>query len=148
MVPQHAGLEFGVGVNVFWHHWPAESYDRKDPHGNRDPEPARRALQVERAPSALDQLPPDQRDFYGRRIQHTQPHLQWRTQTPDRLDVGMGPSQIQTGAAASYRDIWSCRSPGFLVQKWKCFPARQKRSQKLLYCVTAHAGVLRCPTLL
>ncbi|XP_062312400.1 tRNA wybutosine-synthesizing protein 5 [Osmerus eperlanus] len=62
-------LEFGVGVNVFWRHLPAESYDRKDPYGNKDPEPARRALQaVERALSALDELPPDHRDFYGRRM--------------------------------------------------------------------------------
>lgn len=62
-------LEFGVGVNVFWRHLEAERYDKKDPYGNKDPAAATRALQaLERALSALDQLPPEYRDFYGRRM--------------------------------------------------------------------------------
>ncbi|KAK5861565.1 hypothetical protein PBY51_022950 [Eleginops maclovinus] len=62
-------LQFGVGVNVFWRHLPADSYDRKDPYGNKDPVPASRALQgLERALHALDQLPQEYRDFYGRRM--------------------------------------------------------------------------------
>lgn len=62
-------LQFGVGVNVFWRHLPANSYDQKDPYGNKDPVAATRALQaLERALCALDQLPEDYRDFYGRRM--------------------------------------------------------------------------------
>ncbi|XP_029967549.1 tRNA wybutosine-synthesizing protein 5 isoform X1 [Salarias fasciatus] len=64
-------LQFGVGVNVFWRHLPADSYDRKDPYGNKDPVAAGRALQaLERALHALDELPVDYRDFYGRRMIH------------------------------------------------------------------------------
>ncbi|XP_067458996.1 tRNA wybutosine-synthesizing protein 5 [Thunnus thynnus] len=62
-------LQFGVGVNVFWRHLPADSYDKKDPYGNKDPVAATRALQaLERALHTLDELPPDYRDFYGRRM--------------------------------------------------------------------------------
>lgn len=62
-------LQFGVGVNVFWRHLPANSYDQKDPYGNKDPVAATRALQaLEKALCALDQLPEDYRDFYGRRM--------------------------------------------------------------------------------
>ncbi|XP_077393084.1 tRNA wybutosine-synthesizing protein 5 isoform X2 [Festucalex cinctus] len=62
-------LQFGVGVNVFWRQLPADGYDKKDPYGNKDPVAAGRALQVlERALRCLDQLPPDHRDFYGRRM--------------------------------------------------------------------------------
>ncbi|XP_076012235.1 tRNA wybutosine-synthesizing protein 5 [Genypterus blacodes] len=62
-------LQFGVGVNVFWRHLPAESYDKKDPYGNKDPLAAARALQaLERVIHTLDELPPDYRDFYGRRM--------------------------------------------------------------------------------
>ncbi|XP_042350592.1 tRNA wybutosine-synthesizing protein 5 isoform X2 [Plectropomus leopardus] len=62
-------LQFGVGVNVFWRHLPADSYDRKDPYGNKDPVAATRALQaLERALHTLDELPADYRDFYGRRM--------------------------------------------------------------------------------
>ncbi|XP_030285371.1 tRNA wybutosine-synthesizing protein 5-like [Sparus aurata] len=58
-------LQFGVGVNVFWRHLPADSYDRKDPYGNKDPVAATRALQaLERALHTLDELPADYRDFY------------------------------------------------------------------------------------
>lgn len=60
-------LQFGVGVNVFWRHLPADSYDKKDPYGNKDPVAASRALQaLERALNTLDELPADYRDFYGR----------------------------------------------------------------------------------
>uniref|UniRef100_A0A8C6TEY2 tRNA-yW synthesizing protein 5 n=1 Tax=Neogobius melanostomus TaxID=47308 RepID=A0A8C6TEY2_9GOBI len=51
-------LEFGVGVNVFWRHLAAETYDKKDPYGNKDP----------RALHTLDELPPEYKDFYGRRM--------------------------------------------------------------------------------
>lgn len=62
-------LQFGVGVNVFWRHLPADSYDRKDPYGNKDPLAAARALQaIDRALHALDELPAAYRDFYGRRM--------------------------------------------------------------------------------
>ena len=62
-------LQFGVGVNVFWRHLPADCYDKKDPYGNKDPVAATRALQaLERALHTLDELPPDYRDFYGRRM--------------------------------------------------------------------------------
>ncbi|XP_056145061.1 tRNA wybutosine-synthesizing protein 5 [Lampris incognitus] len=62
-------LQFGVGVNVFWRHLPAETYDKKDPYGNKDPLAATKALQaLERALHTLDDLPPDYRDFYGRRM--------------------------------------------------------------------------------
>ncbi|KAG9349393.1 hypothetical protein JZ751_027836 [Albula glossodonta] len=62
-------LQFGVGVNVFWRHLKAESYDKKDPYGNKDPVAAARAMQVlERALQALEELPPDYRDFYARRM--------------------------------------------------------------------------------
>ncbi|XP_036966377.1 tRNA wybutosine-synthesizing protein 5 isoform X2 [Acanthopagrus latus] len=65
-------LQFGVGVNVFWRHLPADSYDKKDPYGNKDPVAATRALQaLERALHTLDELPADYRDFYGRRM------IQW-----------------------------------------------------------------------
>ncbi|KAG7467483.1 hypothetical protein MATL_G00154310 [Megalops atlanticus] len=62
-------LQFGIGVNVFWRHLQAESYDKKDPYGNKDPVAAARAMQVlERALQALKELPPDYRDFYARRM--------------------------------------------------------------------------------
>lgn len=62
-------LHFGVGVNVFWRHLPADSYDQKDPYGNKDPVAAARALRVlDRALLALRELPADYRDFYGRRM--------------------------------------------------------------------------------
>uniref|UniRef100_A0A673B5F5 tRNA wybutosine-synthesizing protein 5 n=1 Tax=Sphaeramia orbicularis TaxID=375764 RepID=A0A673B5F5_9TELE len=62
-------LQFGVGVNVFWRHLPADSYDKRDPYGNKDPLAATRALQaLERALHTLDELPPEYRDFYGRRM--------------------------------------------------------------------------------
>lgn len=62
-------LEFGVGVNVFWRHLPAESYDKKDPYGNKDPVAATRALQaLERTLGILEELPSEYRDFYARRM--------------------------------------------------------------------------------
>ncbi|AWP12714.1 putative tRNA wybutosine-synthesizing protein 5 [Scophthalmus maximus] len=64
-----SALQFGVGVNVFWRHLPGDSYDKKDPYGNKDPVAATRALQaLERALHTLDELPADYRDFYGRRM--------------------------------------------------------------------------------
>ncbi|CAL8240768.1 unnamed protein product [Merluccius merluccius] len=62
-------LQFGVGVNVFWRHLAAKSYDKKDLYGNKDPAAATRALQaLERALHMLDELPASYRDFYGRRM--------------------------------------------------------------------------------
>lgn len=79
-------LTFGVGVNVFWRHLPADSYDKKDPYGNKDPVAASRALQaLERALNTLDELPADYRDFYGRcMIQR----LQKRTFRSNNTDTG------------------------------------------------------------
>ncbi|XP_007239576.1 tRNA wybutosine-synthesizing protein 5 isoform X1 [Astyanax mexicanus] len=62
-------LQFGVGVNVFWRHLSMDSYDKKDPYGNKDPLAASRALQcVERALAGLEELPEDYQDFYARRM--------------------------------------------------------------------------------
>ncbi|XP_026127607.1 tRNA wybutosine-synthesizing protein 5-like isoform X2 [Carassius auratus] len=62
-------LQFGVGVNMFWRHLPPESYDKKDPYGNKDPVAASRALQsLERTLGILEELPPDYQDFYARRM--------------------------------------------------------------------------------
>ncbi|XP_026862610.2 tRNA wybutosine-synthesizing protein 5 [Electrophorus electricus] len=62
-------LQFSVGINMFWRHLAPDSYDKKDPYGNKDPLAATRALQtLERALSMLDELPDDYRDFYARRM--------------------------------------------------------------------------------
>lgn len=54
---------------MFWRHLPENSYDKKDPYGNKDPVAAARALQaLERALGILDELPADYRDFYARRM--------------------------------------------------------------------------------
>ncbi|XP_060112990.1 tRNA wybutosine-synthesizing protein 5 [Heteronotia binoei] len=61
--------EFGVGVNVFWKHLPAECYDKTDTYGNKDLAAASRAAQIlERALKTLDDLPEEYKDFYGRRM--------------------------------------------------------------------------------
>ncbi|CAG5865888.1 tRNA wybutosine-synthesizing protein 5 [Menidia menidia] len=62
-------LQFGVGVNVFWRHLPEDSYDKKDPYGNKDPVAAARALHaLERALNMIDELPPEYKEFYGQRM--------------------------------------------------------------------------------
>lgn len=62
-------LQFGIGVNVFWRHLPADRYDKRDPYGNKDPVAATRALQaLERALHTLDLLPAEFQDFYSRRM--------------------------------------------------------------------------------
>ncbi|XP_061924534.1 tRNA wybutosine-synthesizing protein 5 isoform X1 [Entelurus aequoreus] len=62
-------LHFGVAVNIFWRQLPEDRYDKKDPYGNKDPVAASRALQsLERALHHLEELPPEYRDFYGRRM--------------------------------------------------------------------------------
>lgn len=54
---------------MFWRHLPLETYDKKDPYGNKDPVAATRALQsLERTLGILEELPPDYRDFYARRM--------------------------------------------------------------------------------
>lgn len=78
-------LEFGVGVNVFWRHLPADSYDKKDPYGNKDPVAATRALQaLERVLHTLDELPAEYRDFYGRRMIQ---RIQKRTYCDRKIDT-------------------------------------------------------------
>ncbi|XP_076306272.1 tRNA wybutosine-synthesizing protein 5-like [Tachypleus tridentatus] len=60
-------LEFGVAVNVFWHHLEESMYDKKDPYGNKDPHPAATALTfLEKALKTLKQLPDDYRTFYSK----------------------------------------------------------------------------------
>ncbi|XP_072435013.1 tRNA wybutosine-synthesizing protein 5 isoform X2 [Chiloscyllium punctatum] len=61
--------EFGVGVNVFWKHLPANCYDKTDTYGNKDPVAASRAMQIlDRALKTLEELPDEYRDFYARRM--------------------------------------------------------------------------------
>ncbi|XP_040418006.1 tRNA wybutosine-synthesizing protein 5 [Cygnus olor] len=61
--------EFGVAVNVFWKHLPAECYDKSDTYGNKDPTAASRAIQIlDRALKTLEELPEEYRDFYARRM--------------------------------------------------------------------------------
>ncbi|XP_074949952.1 tRNA wybutosine-synthesizing protein 5 isoform X2 [Phalacrocorax aristotelis] len=61
--------EFGVALNVFWKHLPAESYDKSDTYGNKDPMAASRAIQIlDRALKTLEELPEEYRDFYARRM--------------------------------------------------------------------------------
>ncbi|KAM6934549.1 tRNA wybutosine-synthesizing protein 5 [Xenentodon cancila] len=80
-------LQFGVGVNIFWRNLPADSYDRKDLYGNKDPVAAARALQaLERTLQMLDGLPADYRDFYGRRMIQ---HIQKRTSCRDHSGSNM-----------------------------------------------------------
>ena len=58
--------DFGVAVNVFWKHLDAGLYDNKDPYGNKDLLPVQRASQImDRAVKALQELPPEYRDFYA-----------------------------------------------------------------------------------
>ncbi|XP_068688938.1 tRNA wybutosine-synthesizing protein 5-like [Montipora foliosa] len=62
-------LQFGVAVNVFWHHLDPCYYDNKDTYGNKDLVPATRAMQImDRAIKALEELPEEYKDFYARRI--------------------------------------------------------------------------------
>ncbi|XP_061858564.1 tRNA wybutosine-synthesizing protein 5 isoform X2 [Colius striatus] len=61
--------DFGVALNVFWKHLPAESYDKSDTYGNKDPTAASRAMQIlDRALKTLEELPEEYRDFYARRM--------------------------------------------------------------------------------
>lgn len=60
-------MDFSVAVNIFWKHLDPEFYDSKDVYGNKDPPQVQRALQImERALTAVDELPADYKDFYGR----------------------------------------------------------------------------------
>ena len=60
-------LDSGIAVNVFWKHLESQHYDQKDTYGNRDLLPAQKAFQImDRAMKALDALPAEYRDFYGR----------------------------------------------------------------------------------
>lgn len=107
-----AALRFGVGVNVFWRHLPADSYDRKDPYGNKDPVAATRALQaLERALHTLDQLPADYRDFYGRRmIQRIQKQMfcdSLRSTTTQEDSDSTVPSSQFTKPGWVSREMWT-----------------------------------------
>lgn len=71
---------------MFWRHLPADSYDKKDPYGNKDPVVASRALQaLERAINALEELPAEYRDFYGRRMMQ---RIQKRTLRSSTTNTG------------------------------------------------------------
>ena len=62
-------LEFSVAVNTFWRHLDDAVYDRKDVYGNKDLLPAQRAFQlVDKAITALAELPDEYRDFYAQRL--------------------------------------------------------------------------------
>ena len=62
-------LDFGVAVNVFWKHLEDKFYDVKDTYGNKDPPQVQRAYQIaDRALKALEELPKDLREFYGRAL--------------------------------------------------------------------------------
>ena len=61
--------EFGVAVNVFWKHLESSLYCQKDPYGNKDPVAVTSAFQiVDRAVKALECLPKEYQDFYGRML--------------------------------------------------------------------------------
>ncbi|CAE1259505.1 TYW5 [Acanthosepion pharaonis] len=61
--------EFGVAVNVFWKHLDSSLYCQKDPYGNKDPVAVISAFQiVDRAVKALECLPKEYQDFYGRML--------------------------------------------------------------------------------
>ena len=60
-------IDFSVAVNMFWRHLDPQFYDTKDVYGNKDPLHAQRAGQImERALTALEELPEEYQDFYGR----------------------------------------------------------------------------------
>ena len=68
LLPAHPE-DFGVAINIFWRHLPADAYDPKDVYGNRDPVPAARVLQsLDKNLQTLDKLPDEYRDFYARRM--------------------------------------------------------------------------------
>lgn len=61
--------EFGVAVNVFWKHLDSNIYCQKDPYGNKDPVAVSSAFQIiDRAIKALECLPKEYQDFYGRML--------------------------------------------------------------------------------
>ena len=56
-----------IAVNFFWKNIDPSLYATKDVYGNKDLLPAQRANQIlARALTALDQLPPGFKEFYGR----------------------------------------------------------------------------------
>ncbi|MBN3323977.1 TYW5 protein, partial [Atractosteus spatula] len=94
-------LEFGVGVNVFWRHLPPECYDKNDPYGNKDPVAASRAMQVlERALRTLEELPPEYRDFYARRMVL---HIQSRAFNPQPSKVPKEQGSDADGMAEDHK---------------------------------------------
>ena len=61
--------DFGVAVNIFWRELDDKFYDTKDAYGNKDHVPAAKASQsADNIIKNLNQLPPEYRDFYCRRI--------------------------------------------------------------------------------
>ena len=62
-------LEFTVAINVFWKNLDPSLYTTKDVYGNKDLVPAQRANQIlSRALKILEELPPEFREFYGRKM--------------------------------------------------------------------------------
>ena len=58
-----------VAVNFFWKNLDSSLYATKDVYGNKDLLPAQRANQIlARALKALDELPPEFKEFYGRNM--------------------------------------------------------------------------------
>lgn len=122
-------LQFGVGVNIFWRHLPADSYDKKDPYGNKDPVAATRALQaLERALHTLDELPAEYRDFYGRRMIQ---RVQKRTYCDGKIDA----EQNSTLPSSPFtKPGWVLRHVKYPV-KQHCFAQRGGRLLIVWLCV-------------
>ena len=60
-------IDFTVAVNFFWKNLDNSMYATNDVFGNKDLIPAQRAKQIlSRALKALEELPPEFREFYGR----------------------------------------------------------------------------------
>ena len=62
-------IEFGIAVNVFWKNLDEKFYDKKDPYGNKDLQPASRSMDIlNRALKVLNDLPEEYKDFYARKM--------------------------------------------------------------------------------
>ncbi|KAI6659323.1 tRNA wybutosine-synthesizing protein 5-like [Oopsacas minuta] len=62
-------LDFTVAINFFWKNLDKSMYATNDVFGNKDLIPAQRAKQIlSRALKALDELPPEFKEFYGRNM--------------------------------------------------------------------------------
>lgn len=62
-------LEFGIAVNVFWKNLDEHLYNKKDPYGNKDLQPACRSMDIlNRALKVLNDMPEEYKDFYARKM--------------------------------------------------------------------------------